>query len=76
LQAYVVSRGQRELFAIPKGRMIAGVIVGVAAMDVEDQAGEPLFQGRLRFGKTMPDSFRKVFVTLLWFAKKLPRNAQ
>jgi hypothetical protein len=43
--------------------MVAGVIIGVATQDIEDQPAEQLLQGGLRILEAMADDFGQLLVT-------------
>ena len=58
----VVSRRQRELGSIPERRVVARVVVGVAHVDVERDAGEELAQGRPGLAEGSPDQVRELDV--------------
>ena len=48
LRANVVGRGQGQVFAVPEAGMVAGVVVSVAAQDVEHEPPVEFVQRRLR----------------------------
>ena len=55
LWADVVCRRERQIGAVPEGGVVAGVVVGVADEDVEDDAREHLPQRRVSVGEARPD---------------------
>jgi hypothetical protein len=59
----VVGWSQFELATIPEGSVIAGVVVGVAAEDVEYKSAEEFAQGLAGLSKSVADDFRQIFVT-------------
>ena len=56
----IVGRRQGKAFPIPEGRMVAGVIVGISAQNVEYHTSIELAQGFGRVGKTMADDFSQI----------------
>src|SRR3989338_10812122 len=62
LGANIVGGGQSQTMAVPKRSMISGVIVGIAAQDVEDDSAEQLTQCLPGFHKTMADNFSQLLV--------------
>ena len=50
------------MFAVPEARMVAGMVVGVAAQDVEHEPSVQLVQRRLRRGEAVPNDFREDFI--------------
>lgn len=55
LWADVVRRRERQVRAVPEGRVVAAVVVGVAHQDVEDDAREQFPQRRISGGEARPD---------------------
>jgi hypothetical protein len=53
LRADVVRRSQLEVFAIPEGRVVAGVVVEIRHQDVEGDPLEELAQRCLCHGETL-----------------------
>lgn len=62
LWADVIGRRQGQLIAVTETRMVAGVIVGIAAKDVEHEPSVQFVQRRLRRVESVPDDFREVFI--------------
>ena len=62
LGADIVGWGEAEIFSVPKCSMIAGVVVGVAAEDIEHEAGEDLPEGFFGGAKLVADDFSEIFV--------------
>ena len=55
LRADVVCRCQRKHLSIPESGMIAGVIIGIADQDVENNAGKKLSECLRGFFEFGPD---------------------
>lgn len=62
LRTNVVSRREGELGPIPERCMITGMIVGVAAKDIEDNAAEQLAQSFGRRGEAVTNDFRQILI--------------
>ena len=62
LRADFAGRRLCKLLAVPEGRRIAGVIIGVAAQDVECEPSVQFVPCGPRRGEAVPDDFREVFI--------------
>ena len=63
LRANVVGGRQGQLVPVPECRMVAGMVIGVAAQDVEDDSSEQLPQGGLRVDEAVANDLGQFFVT-------------
>ncbi len=62
LRADVVSRGQPKSLTVPEGGMVSGMIIGVAAQNIEDQPRIEFPQSGGGIGKAVADDFRELRV--------------
>ncbi len=62
LRTDVISGSEGQGLAVPEGRMVARMIVGVSAQDVEGQPTKQLAKRFPRLGKTVADNIRKQIV--------------
>lgn len=57
LRTNIVGRRQGQLFPIPESSVIASMIIGIAAQDIENQPAIQLPEGFSRMGKAMANDF-------------------